>query len=61
MLAGVILLAGARWCAFSGDVPKTSVVLAGVVGCPRVVGVAAAVISGVRVVAVSGLRAVVGP
>ena len=37
----------------------TSMVTAGV-GCPRIVGVTAAIVSGVRAVASSGLRVVVG-
>jgi len=45
---GSPLLAEARWGAFSGFVPEISVVLADVVGCPRVVGGAAVAVSGLR-------------
>ena len=51
---------GSKVVAFAGGVPETSVVPSGVVQCPRVFGVAAAVISVVRAVAVLGPQAVVG-
>ena len=60
LLAGFHLLAEVRLFAVSVVVPETSVVSAGVVGCPRVVGSEEEVISGLLAVTASAIRAVVG-
>ena len=60
VVAGVPLLAGARWDAFSGFDPEMPVVPTYVVGCRRIIGDVAWVVSGVRAVAVSEMQAVVG-
>jgi len=59
LLADVPLLVGAKWGAFSGFVPELPVIPADVVELQRVVGGAAAAISGVRALADSGMRAAV--
>jgi len=59
LLAGMSLLVGARWGAFLGFVPELPVVRADFVGLQRLVGGAAAAVSGVRPVAGSGMRAAV--
>ena len=58
LLAEIPLLVGALWGALSGFVPELPVTT-GVVGLQRVVGGAAAAISGVRAVADSGMWAAV--